>query len=163
MNNAASRGLPEPAMTNQLTPALRAEIEQILTSAGDDNRHAMAFRGLQQGLGAEQIAKEWDRSKSYAIMVMRSVRYLLDGELPRASSRVLTTSYVYRALLAYHPSDALRGYAMACLRELHARNPETKVKPMGQVFFQDHSGSRKPTRQLRFCPKCFLSLPCECE
>lgn len=146
-----------------LTEELRSEIEKILQTAGEGTRHAMAYRAIQEGRDAEQVAKEWERSKSYAVMVLRSVRYLLDGELPRASSMIITNSYVYRELLDCHPSEELRAYAMACLRELHARNREVRVKPMGQNVCTDPSGVRKPKRSLTFCSTCFLALPCECE
>ena len=126
---------------------LKAEIETILRTADDDNRHAMAFRGMCEGFDAEQIAKEWDRSASYATQVMRSVRCLLNGRLPQGASIVLTNSYAYRESLDCCPSDALRTHVMTRLRELRERNREVKLEPMVRVGRSSRAGPRKSTRE----------------
>jgi hypothetical protein len=43
-----------------LTPERLAEIKQLLGRS--DIRHGMAFRGMEQGLTAEQVAAQWKRS-----------------------------------------------------------------------------------------------------
>lgn len=146
-----------------LNPALRAEIEEILHAARDQNRHAMAFSGLRRGLGAKEIAAEWDKSPSYVSMVLRSLRLMLDGELPERPSIALTNSFGYRELLDYKPSAALREHAAACLRVLRQRNPKVRLEPMGTAGFYDGTTTRSLFRPATYCGGCNLMLPCDCE
>jgi hypothetical protein len=146
-----------------LTPELRAEIEQILLAAKDDNRHAMAFNGLQRGLVTRELAAEWNKSQSYVSMIVRSLQLMLGGELPDRPSIALTNSFGYRGLLDYKPSAALRDHTTQCLRVLFERNPRVRLEPMGNVAFYDGATTRAPRRQPTFCGNCYLTLPCDCE
>ena len=146
-----------------LTPELRNEIEEILHTAKNDNRHAMAFHSLRQGLGTKEIAAEWNKSQSYASMMVRSLRLMLHGELPDRPSIVLTNSFGYRELLDYKPSVALRDHVIGCLRVLRERNPKVRLEPMGHVAFYDGTTTRTLARPVSYCDGCFLMLPCDCE
>ena len=146
-----------------LTAELRTEIERILLAAKDDNRHAMAFGGLNRGLGTKEMGADWNKSQSYVSMVLRSLRLMLDGELPDRPSIVLTNSFGYRELLDYNPSAALREHVTACLRLLRERNPRVRLEPMGKVTFYDGATTRPQHRPVTYCKGCFLMQPCECE
>jgi hypothetical protein len=91
---------------------------------------------------------------------VRSVQYLLDGTLPTTPSMALTNSYVYRELLNFNPSPALRTYAKTCLRELAARNPSVRVdEPLGPVTLYDSGTLARrvtSTRHETVCPTCYL-------
>ena len=144
-------------------PELRNEIEEILHTAKNDNRHAMVFHGLRRGLGTKEMAAEWKKSQSYVSMVVRSLRLMLDGELPERPSIVLTNSFGYRELLDYKPSAALRDHVSSCLRVLRERNPRVRLEPMGNVTFYDGMTTRSTARPVFYCGSCFLMLPCDCE
>jgi len=144
-----------------MTADLLAEIKQLL---GMSNiRHGMAFRAIQRGLTAEQIAAQWGRSISHAQNIVRSVQLLLEGDLPTGAGMAYTNSFAYRELWELGASPALLAYVKARLRELVALNPEVKMAPMGPVFFPDELPVRKPERAATYCSECFLSLPCDCD
>ena len=146
-----------------LTPELRNEIEEILHTAKNDNRHAMAFHGLRQGLGTREIAAVWGKSQSYVSMIVRSLSLMLDGELPDRPSIALTNSFGYRELLDYKPSVALRDHVIGCLRVLREHNPKVRLDPMGSVAFYDGATTRTLARPVSYCDGCFLMRPCDCE
>lgn len=146
-----------------LNDELRMEMEKILHTAENDNRHAMAFRGLSHGLGTKQLAAQWGKSQSYVSMVMRSLRLMLDGEIPDRPSIALTNSFGYRELLDYRPSAALRDYVMGCLQQLRERNPRVRLEPMGNSPHSDRTLTPDLRRPASFCPDCFLMMPCDCE
>ena len=130
-----------------LTPELRSEIEKILCIAENDTRHAMALRGLNAGLGVKDLAREWKKSESYASMMVRCVRLMLDGEIPERPSIALTNSFGYRELLDHRISTELRRYAFACLRRLREHNPRVRVEAMGTAVFAERAmtpGLRAP-------------------
>ena len=139
------------------------EIEKILSNAGNDNRHAMAFRGLTEGLGTRELARQWGRSQSYVSMVMRSVRLMLAGELPDRPSIALTNSFGYRELLDYRPSAALREYVLDRLRLLHQRNPRVRVEAMGHSVYAERAMIPGLRAAASYCPLCYLMQPCDCE
>ena len=146
-----------------LTPELRMEIEKILSSAENDNRHAMAFRGLSEGLGTKELAQQWSTSRSYASILLRSLRLLLDGEVPDRPSIALTNSFGYRELLDYRPSAALREYVLDRLRLLRERNPRIRIEPMGNSVYAERAMVPGRRTAAVYCPTCFLMLPCYCE
>jgi len=146
-----------------LTPELRMEIEKILSSAGNDNRHAMAFRGLNEGLRTKELARQWDKSPSYVSMVVRSLRLLLADEVPDRPSIALTNSFGYRELLDFQPSADLREYVLDRLRLLQDRNPRVRVEPMGHSVYADRAMLPGLRKAASFCTMCFLMLPCDCE
>jgi len=143
-----------------LTPALLAEIKSLLGRS--DIRHGMAFRGMELGITAEQLATQWDRSVSHARSIMRSVQYVLDGELPTASAMAYTNSFAYRELWELGASPELMKYIKSCLHQLAERNPEVKIEPMGAVTFPGESPRSKHEKSVAVCPQCFLTLPCDC-
>ena len=118
-----------------LTPEVRSEIEKILCVAENDTRHAMAFRALNDGLGVKDLARQWQKSQSYASMMVRSVRLMLNGEIPDRPSIALTNSFGYRELLDFRPSAPLRRYAVDCLRRLKEHNPRVRVEAMGTAVY----------------------------
>jgi len=146
-----------------LTPELRTEIEKILCIAENDTRHAMAFRGLSDGQSTKELAREWGKSRSYVSMVVRSLRLMLDGEIPDRPSIALTNSFGYRELLDHRPTSELREYVFACLRVLQERSPRVRLEPMGTGAYAERAmvpGLRRPAS---YCEMCFLMLPCDCE
>lgn len=146
-----------------LTPELQTAIERILRIADNDTRHAMAFRGLNDGLGVKDLARDWGKSASYASMVVRSVRLILDGEIPDRPSIALTNSFGYRELLDYRPPPELRAYVFACLRLLQERNPRVRVEAMGTAVYAERALTPGLRRPASYCQMCFLMLPCDCE
>ena len=96
-------------------------------------------------------------------MVVRSLRLMLDGELPDRPSIALTNSFGYRELLDYKPSAALRDHVIRCLGVLRERNPKVRLEPMGNVTFYDGATTRPLARPVFYCGNCFLMLPCDCE
>ena len=148
---------------NTLTPELRMEIEKILSNVENNNRHAMAFRGLNEGLRTKELARQWDKSQSYASMVVRSLRLLLAGEVPDRPSIALTNSFGYRELLDYQPSAALRAYVRDRLRLLQERNPRVRLEPMGHSVHAERAMIPGLRAAASFCPMCFLMQPCDCE
>jgi hypothetical protein len=146
-----------------LTPELRREIEKILCIAENDTRHAMAFRGLNDGQGTKDLAREWGKSTSYVSMVVRSLRLMLDGEIPDRPSIALTNSFGYRELLDYRPTSALREHVFACLRMLQERSPRVRLEPMGTAAYAERAMTPGLRRPASYCEMCFLMLPCDCE
>lgn len=146
-----------------LTPELRSEMEKILWVAENDTRHAMAFRGLTEGLRIKDLARKWGKSESYASMVVRSVRLMLAGELPDRPSIALTNSFGYRSLLDYQPSSALRDYVLSCLRVLQERNPRVRLEAMGAAAYAERAMTPGLRRPASYCELCFLMLPCDCQ
>jgi hypothetical protein len=151
-----------PAMI-AMTPELRTEIETILGIAENHTRHALAFRGLNDGLCTKDLANRWTRSESYASMVVRSLRLMLDGEIPERPSIALTNSFGYRELLDHRNSPALREYVFACLRVLRTRNPRVRLEPMGIEVYAERAMTPGLRRPASYCPMCFLMRPCDCE
>lgn len=146
-----------------LTPPLRAEMERILRAPENDTRHAMAFRGLNAGHSANDLARQWGKSASYASMVLRSVRLMLDGDIPDRPSIALTNSFGYRELLDFQPSAALRDHVFACLQALRACNPRVRLEPMGIAVYAERAMTPGLRRPPSYCGMCFLMLPCDCE
>lgn len=146
----------------ELTPELLDEIKGLLRRSSI--RHGQAFRGIEKGSTAEELAAQWgDKSLSYVKNVMRSVRYILDGELPNAAAMAYENSFGYRELWELGASPDLLDYAKNCLYELQQRNPEVKIEPMGKVTFPSGSVRRKYGRPVTYCQSCFLEIPCECD
>lgn len=151
------------AAMRRLTDDVRTEMDKILHTAENDNRHAMAFRGLNQGLSTKQMAQQWNKSQSYVSMVVRSLRLMLDGEIPDAPSIALTNSFGYRELLDYRPSAELRTYVYACLTALRERNPRVRLEPMGNSPHADRTLTPDLRRPASYCGRCYLMQPCECD
>lgn len=145
-----------------LAPELLGEIRQLLSSS--TIRHGQAFRGIEQGVTAEEMAQEWGTTPQYVKNIMRSVRYLLDGEIPRGSAMTYENSFGYRELWQLGASPALLDHVVRSLHALQKLNPQVMIKPMGVVVFPDRSGRRKPAGKPKpLCPNCFLETPCYCE
>lgn len=147
---------------NELTPELLAEIKQLLRRSSI--RHGQAFRGMEQGATAQDLAAAWGgKSLSYVKTVLRSLRYLLDGELPTAAAMAYENSFVYRELWEQGASSDLLDYAKNCLYELQQRNPDVKIEPMGKVSFPAGPVRQKFGKPVTFCDRCFLENPCDCD
>jgi hypothetical protein len=147
---------------NELTPQLLDEIKQLLRRSSV--RHGQAFRGMEKGSTAAEMAVEWgDRTPSYVQNVMRSVRYILGGRLPTGSANAYENSFGYRELWEQGASPELLDYVKGCLYELQQRNPDVKVEPMGKVVFPGGEVRRKFGKPVTYCDSCFLEMPCDCE
>lgn len=147
---------------NELTPELLEEIKRLLRRSSI--RQGQAFRGMESGLTAAELAAEWGgKSLSYVKTVMRSVRYILDGELPTAAAMAYENSFGYRELWEQGASSDLLDYAKNCLYELQQRNPDVKIEPLGRVSFPSGSERRKFGKPVTFCDECFLENPCDCD
>ena len=147
---------------NQLNPELLEEIKRLLRRSSI--RHGQGFRGMEKGATAQDLAAEWgDKSLSYVKTVMRSVRYLLDGELPTAAAMAYENSFAYRELWEQGASPELLDYVKNCLYDLQERNPDVKIEPMGKVRFPSGPVRRKFGKPVTFCDECFLEIPCDCE
>ena len=96
-------------------------------------------------------------------MVVRSLRLMLDGEIPERPSIALTNSFGYRELLDHRNSPALREYVFACLRVLRTRNPRVRLEPMGIEVYAERAMTPGLRRPASYCPMCFLMRPCDCE
>jgi hypothetical protein len=101
--------------------------------------------------------------RAHARSIMRSVRYLLDGELPTGSDMAYTNSFAYRELWELGASPELLTYIKSCLQELATRNSDVKIEPMGPVSFPGEAPRRKSDKPASYCPNCFLSRPCDCD
>ena len=147
---------------SELTPELLEEVRRLLGVS--TIRHGQAFRGMEHGLTAEAMAADWGgRTVPYVKNVMRSVQYILDGELPTGSAMAYENSFGYRELWELGPSPALLAYVKACLTQLRTTNPAVRLEPMGPVSFPDGPTRRKPERPVSYCSTCFLPMPCDCD
>lgn len=147
---------------SELTPELLDEIKQLLRRSSV--RHGQAFRGMEQGVTAAEMAVQWGgKTASYVQNVMRSVRYMLEGRLPTGAANAYENSFGYRELWEQGASPALLDYVKGCLYELQQRNPEVKVEPMGRVVFPGNEVRRKFGKPVTFCDSCFLEMPCDCD
>ncbi len=146
----------------ELTPEILEEIKRLLRRSSI--RHGQAFRGMENGATAQQLAAEWGgKSITYVKTVMRSVRYLLDGELPTAAAMAYENSFGYRELWEQGASPQLLDYVKNCLYQLQQRNPDVKIEPMGKVRFPAGPVRRKSGKPVTFCDLCFLENPCDCD
>lgn len=146
----------------ELTPEILEEIKRLLRRSSI--RHGQAFRGMENGATAQQLAAEWGgKSLSYVKTVMRSVRYILDGELPTAAAMAYENSFGYRELWEQGASSELLDYVKNCLYQLQQRNPDVKIEPMGKVRFPAGPVRRKSGKPVTFCDLCFLENPCDCD
>lgn len=144
-----------------LSANLRGEVESLLFLS--TIRHGQAFRGMQSGQTAEQMAAEWCRTPSYVKTVMRSVRHILDGELPTGSAMAYENSFGYRELWELGCSPELLAHVKSCLARLKAINPAVKIEPMGPVSFPREISRRRPAKPHAVCPDCRLATPCDCD
>jgi hypothetical protein len=153
--------LRRPTKTG-LTPELLEEIKTLLRRSSI--RHGQAFRGMERGATAQQLATEWgDRTITYVKSVMRSVQYMLDGELPAGAAMSYENSFGYRELWEQGASPPLLDYVKTCLAELKRRNPEVKIEPTGRVSFPGGPVPKKFGKPVAFCGECYLELPCDCD
>jgi hypothetical protein len=147
---------------NELTPELLEEIKTLLRRSSI--RHGQAFRGIENGSTAAEMAQEWGgKTPSYVQNVMRSVRYILEGRLPNGAAMAYENSFGYRELWEQGASPALLDYVKHCLYSLQERNPDVKIQPMGKVVFPGGEVRRKFGKPLSFCGSCFLEMPCDCD
>lgn len=160
-NVPAAQMIPAHRSASALPQGLLDEIRQLLSQS--TIRHGQAFRGLEQGLTADEMAAEWGRTAPYVKTVMRSVRYILDGELPQGAAMAYENSFGYRELWELGASPALLDYVKTCLQALQKLNPEVRIEPMGKVTFPEEPSRRKSVRPTSLCPSCFLEMPCYCE
>lgn len=133
------------------------EIKVLLSKS--NIRHGVAFRAMEQGLTAEQLAAQWNRSVGHARSIMRSVKYLLEGELPGASAMAYTNSFAYREIWEVGASPELMTYVKGCLRELAARNPEVRSSRWVQSSFQVSRPNASTRSQSRSAPSAFSRCP----
>lgn len=146
----------------ELTPEILEEIKRLLRRSSI--RHGQALRGMENGATAQQLAAEWGgKSITYVKTVMRSVRYILDGELPTAAAMAYENSFGYRELWEQGASPQLLDYVKNCLYQLQQRNPDVKIEPMGKVRFPAGPVRRKSGKPVTFCDVCFLENPCDCD
>jgi len=147
---------------SKLTPELRGEIERLLGAS--TIRHGQAFRGMEARLTPEKMAADWGgKTVPYVKTVMRSVHYMLDGELPGGKAMAYENSFGYRELWELGPSPELLTYVRSCLTQLKTINPAVKLEPMGQVSFPDGPVRRKSERSVSYCSSCFLPRPRDCD
>ena len=145
-----------------LTPELSEEINRLLGRS--TIRHGQAFRGMRDGRRAEQMARDWcGKTVPYVRSVMRSVQYILDGELPTGSAMAYENSFGYRELWELGPSPALLAYVKARLSELQDINPAVSMSPMGPVSFPGETARNKRRMTTATCSRCFLQQPCDCD
>jgi hypothetical protein len=153
--------LHQPTKTG-LTPELLAEMKVLLGRSSI--RHGQAFRGMERGATAQQLAAEWgDRTITYVRSVMRSVQYMLDGELPAGAAMSYENSFGYRELWDQGASPALLDYVKTCLIELKRRNPDVKIEPTGRIAIPGGPVQKKFGKPVSFCGDCFLEVPCDCD
>lgn len=161
MTSEISPRLRQRAKTG-LAPELREEIKTLLRRSSI--RHGQAFRGMERGATAQQLAEEWgDRTVTYVKSVMRSVQYMLDGELPAGAAMSYENSFGYRELWDQGASAELLAYVKDCLRELKRRNPDVKIEPTGRIAIPSGPVQKKFGKPLAFCGDCFLEVPCDCD
>lgn len=166
---------------SELTPELRAEIVEILSSSGI--RHALVFRDVQQGLTAEQMASTQHTSVVSVRNFMRSVEHLLVGTLPTSASQSVTNAQAYRELISLDPSLELHAYAESRLQELAANNPAisqgmrsgtpTRVRnaeppkatraPRAAGATKAPRAKKPEPRPEKVCPNCYLVHAGECD
>lgn len=124
-----------------LTPTLLEEIKALLRDS--DIRHGQAFRGIEQGKSASDLAVEWgEKTEGYVRNVMRSVQYIVDGELPTSSKMAYTNSFGYREMWKLGASPELVEYIKHRLRQLRELNPAVTVTPLGKVTFPNVPNAR---------------------
>lgn len=149
----------------QLTPELRAEIEEILRGSPDGLEHGAAFRLREQGLTDKQIAAARNVKVSSTRVWLRSLEHLLGGTLPTDKTPVLNNSYGYRELLNHPRSIALDRYVMAQLRKLKDLNPAVSYEPLNTRVVPHSKPTRKKqcdNRIQKICPVCGTMHPGEC-
>lgn len=169
---------------SELTPELRAEIVEILSSS--DIRHALVFRDVQQGLTAEQMAAGQRTTVANVRNYMRSIEHLLVGTLPTSATQSVTNAGAYRELLSADPSPELHAYAAERLDELAANNsgaqtrgirsgtsvtatrPPSPAKaapaPAKPRTAPRATRTKKPEpRPEKVCPNCYLVHAGECD
>lgn len=161
-SDGSSAGIDGASSRRKLTPEMVEEIKTLLRRSSI--RHGQAFRGMERGTKPEEMAAEWgDRTTAYVKSVMRSVQFILDGELPTALAMAYENSFGYRELWEQGASPELLEYVKQCLRELRERNPDVKIEPMGKVVFPGEAGRLKGGKPVAFCDGCFLEIPCDCD
>lgn len=166
---------------SELTPELRAEIIEHLSSSGI--RHALVFRDVQQGLTAEQMATGQRTSVSNIRNFMRSIEHLLVGTLPTSAAQSQTNAQGYRELISLDPSPELRAYAESRLQELAANNPAvsqgtrsgtpTRIRsaeppkatraPRAPAATRAPRAKKPEPRPEKVCPNCYLVHAGECD
>ena len=161
-SDGSSTGVSGVSSRRKLTPEMVEEMKTLLRRSSI--RHGHAFRGMEQGTTPEEMAHKWgDRTAAYVKSIMRSVQYMLDGELPTAQMMAYENSFGYRELWEQGASPELLEYVKQCLSELKQRNPEVKIEPMGRVTFPGGAGRMKFGKPVEFCDVCFLEIPCDCD
>lgn len=167
---------------------LRAEIEHVLRTGDRGAVHAAVFRGIEQGLGAEQIAKTLDADQGYVREVMKSLAHLLGGTMPTSRTAASLNLQGYRELLSGQLSPELYGYVDGRVRRLTeassatgtdpragrraepitgapARAPRTvAAPPRPEPKARKPAPARKPVqeRPLTVCPNCQIAHAGEC-
>lgn len=143
---------------------IRAEIEQILL-ANPRTRYAKVLGGMKQNLSDAEMVEaaatvgepvNLDRIAE----VRRIVRMTLDDERATRSEADMQAG-LYRELLNYPRSPALRQHVSTRLAQLQAMDPNIKLTPLGDVRLGAND-ARRPEKQETPCPDCFLVHAGEC-
>lgn len=124
---------------------VRAELVRLLEA--DESRLGEVYRALQRGLTAREIAAEFEISTpNFVWNYERTVKALLDGNLPIAPTVALGAARKFRSILgATRLSPPTREYLETNLRELEQRaNDETaRVAEDKQAQEQTHAAEAR--------------------
>ena len=147
---------------SDLTPELKAEIEQILRTSSPGLTHGEIFRYRERGLNAEEIATAHGTSLSNIKTFIISLNHLLGGTTPTTKSAARRNSYVYKELLNHYLSPALRSYVDTRLRQLMEIDPEITMDPL-RTRTHNHSANRaRRSPEESICPACHVAHAGEC-
>lgn len=155
-------------MATDLTPELRTEIEQFLRSGGTGLSHGEVFRGIEDGLTAEQIASAHRTGADNVQALMKSLQHLLVGTIPASRTAARTNAMAYRDLLKRPVSPELADFATARLRRLEEINPDINQSPAPTRSRRSAAkpaaapAARSEPRLPPVCPDCFEAHAGEC-
>ena len=147
---------------SELTPEVRAEIEQVLRTSSPGLTHGEVFRYMERGLTIEQIASTRGTGVPYIRAVWNSLQHLLNGTMPTSKSDAKINSQVYKELLNHYLSSALRTYVNTQLHRLMRKNPEINMDPLRTRTHQHSVNRTHRTKQEAKCSTCGLTHAGEC-
>jgi len=118
---------------------VRREVEALLD--GDNTRLGEVYRALQRGLTQEAIAAELEvASSNFVWNYNQIIRAMLDGDLPRAPTVVLSVARKFRTILkSSHLSAQLHSYLQANLDELERRADDQSAREAEALRAQEQT------------------------
>lgn len=123
MNKSADPGNENPDAHEDLE---RAEIEEYLE--GDESRLGDVYRGLQDGLTADEIAEKLGVATAYFVWNYSTmINALLDRKLPQAPTVALQSARKFRTLLKRDWSPPVRQRLLDDLAILEARATDVEA------------------------------------